>query len=73
MALENDQLDMVKRWMLQQLRLRLRSAKVQQRLKEWGQNPGVRASLMFEFVLDEEVLRGTTDPTKGPILREEKL
>lgn len=71
--LTGDKKDQVKRWMLQKLRERLRSAKVSQSLDRWVANTDATMTVRFEFVLNEETVLALAHSEKAAALRLEVL
>lgn len=64
---------LAKKWMLFQLRERLRAAVINERLDAWVQNPQIAAPIRFEFVLDGKVLWALTDGDKKTVVSAEQL
>jgi len=65
--------DLVKRWMLLQLRQRLRSPKVVEAIDRWARQPDAPVPLRFEFVLNEGTRQTISNPAMLAALNEERI
>lgn len=65
--------DLVKKWMIAQLRQRLRSARVSMVIDQWLTGPKLPSAVRFEFVLNSETERAIEDQARKTELGAERL